>query len=115
MMRMKDRIVLAIECGHCRQITGMKVYNKTLLIDRCGACGQNFPAVDDLLRQYALYSHRIEHHEPLRQTLEEARAAVQMALAHWGQQAGKEALTRVLPHETVANAEPYHDHTIMSI
>jgi hypothetical protein len=76
-----------------------------LFIDRCGACGQHFPAVDDLLFQYALYSHRIENHEPLRQTLEEAWAAVRMALKNWGQKAGKEALTRVLHHETVANAE----------
>ena len=83
----------------------MKVYNKALFIDRCGACGQHFPVVDDLLFQYALYSNRIENHEPLRQTLEAARAAVKMALEHWGQKAGKEALTRVLHHEAGADAK----------
>jgi hypothetical protein len=106
MTRLEDRIILAIECGHCRQITGMRVYNNALLIDRCGSCGQDFPAVDDLVSQYESYAHRIEDHERLRQTLEKALEAMQMSLQYWGQGAGKEALLRVLHQAAVVDAEP---------
>lgn len=63
MARVEGRIILAIECGHCRHITGMKVYNETLYTDRCSACGQTFRAVDDLVHQYALFADRMAQEE----------------------------------------------------
>ena len=39
MAQYEDRVILAIECGHCRQLTGLQIYNDALYIVCCGACG----------------------------------------------------------------------------
>jgi transcription elongation factor Elf1 len=96
MERSADHIVLAIECGHCRQITGIQVYNGALYIVRCGVCGQVFPTAEELVRQYQVYSARIASHEVLCQALHEAREAMTSALEHWGRKAGKEVLSQAL-------------------
>jgi hypothetical protein len=105
MVRIEGRIILAIECSHCLQITSMKVYNEALYIDRCGACGQTFRAADDLVYQYESYANRIAHHESLHQMFQEVLEAAKLALEHWGQKVGKEALVRVLHKEEIVDAE----------
>jgi hypothetical protein len=92
----EDRIVLAIECGHCSQITGVQIYNGALRIVRCGMCGQIFHAADALVRQYQAYADHLARSEVLGRALQEAQEAMQFALEHWGRKAGKEQLSRAL-------------------
>ena len=76
----EDRIVLAIECGHCSQITGVQIYNGALRIVRCGMCGQIFHAADALVRQYQAYADHLARSEGLGRALQEAQEAMQFAL-----------------------------------
>jgi hypothetical protein len=92
----EDRIVLAVECGYCSQITGVPVYNGTLRIARCGGCGKVFRTTEALVHQYQTYAERIEKYDSLLQALQEAREAIALALQHWGRKAGKEALSQAL-------------------
>ena len=96
MVPYEDQIVLAVECGRCRQITRVPVYDDAHHIGRCGACGQVYRAVDTLVHQYQDYTAKIAAFEKLSQALGHARAAIATALAQWGRKAGKEALARAL-------------------
>jgi uncharacterized Zn finger protein len=44
----EDRIVLAVECSRCQQLTSVPVYNGMRHIARCGACGHVYNAVEVL-------------------------------------------------------------------
>lgn len=92
----EDRVVLAIECGHCSQITGVQVRNGALYTVRCGVCGQDFPAAQELMRVYQMYAERLASYEILHQDLRRAQEAMTSALEHWGRKAGKEVLLQTL-------------------
>ena len=96
MAQVEDRIVLAIECGQCRQITGVQVYRGALQIVRCGMCGQVFQAAGALVRQYQAYADHLARSEGLGQALQAAHEAMRFALEHWGHKAAKEQLSRAL-------------------
>lgn len=92
----EDRIALAVVCGSCSQITGVPVYNDSLHIARCVGCGRPFDAPEALVQQYRISAERIAAYDELSNALQQARDAMTSALAHWGRQAGKEALTQAL-------------------
>ena len=92
----EDRIVLAVECGHCCQITPVSVYNDALYIVRCGNCGRTFAAAEALVHQYQTFAERIAQYDRLRRTLQAMRAAMTTALEQWGRKAGREALVQAL-------------------
>jgi hypothetical protein len=94
-----DRVVLAVECGACQQITAVPTYDGVLHIARCGSCGRAFQPVEELMDQYQTSAQRIAEYDVLRKALHEARQAMTTALAQWGRKAGKEALSEALSVE----------------
>jgi len=76
-----------------------------LYIVRCVMCGQVFPAAPELMRQYHVYTHRLDKYEALSQALQEAREAMTTAIAQWGGEAGKDALSRALRADGVSDPE----------
>ena len=95
----KDRVVLAVECGACQQITPVPTYDGALRIARCGSCGRAFQPAGELLEQYHTSAQHIAEYDVLLKALHEARQAMTSALAHWGRKAGKEALSQALRAE----------------
>ncbi|GIX48087.1 MAG: hypothetical protein KatS3mg131_2298 [Candidatus Tectimicrobiota bacterium] len=97
-----DRVVLAVECGRCQQLTRVSGYGGALYLARCSGCGRPFPAAEALLRQYQEAAERLAGYAALEQALAQARAAMATALAQWGRKAGREALVQALGGDAAA-------------
>ena len=76
----EDRVVLAVECGACQQLTAVPTYDGAQQIARCGSCGGRFHAAETLMNQYQTSAERLAKYDTLMQALQEVQHAMTAAL-----------------------------------